>query len=175
MRSPARDMTSPARPLGGPRLREVRRPRPQETEESRRRRSVLLVAGPAVVVAAVAATGWLLVDVTDEGPPTRDELCAQLDTLLAVAADDGLFSTQALNRAARRMSDLGGRYEQAVVPDGELSVAQAADDLRTVTSSVAWEVADLVTATRPVALECGWTWPVSATPPAPSPTPPPAR
>ena len=128
-----------------------------------------------VLAAVLVATGWLVVDVTDEPAPTRDELCAQLDTLLAAASDDGLFSTQALNRAARRMSDLGRRYEQPVVPDGELSVAQAADDLRTVTASVAWEVADLVTATRPVALECGWTWPVTATPPAPSPTPPTAR
>ncbi len=150
----------------------MRRPRAQDTTESRRWSTILLATGSVALVATVAATGWLLADVSDEAPPTRDELCAQLDTLLAAASDGGLFSTQALNRAARRMSDLGSRYEQAVVPDGELSVAQAADDLRTVTSSVAWEVADLVTATRPLALECGWTWPVSATPPAPPPTPP---
>lgn len=147
--------------------------RARDTGESRRRRIVLLVAGSVLLLGVVAATGRLVDDVTSRGAPTRGELCAQLDTLLAAAGDDSLFSTQALNRAARRMSDLGDRYEQQAVPDGELSVADAAADLRTVTASVAWEVADLVAATRPVALECGWSWPVSADPPAPEPTPPP--
>jgi hypothetical protein len=129
-------------------------------------------AGSALLVAAGLATAQLVDDATTDMPTTRASLCEQLDATMAAAADPSVFATQALNRAARRMSDLAKAYPQPTSPQEPMSVAQAGDDIREVTTSVAWEVADLVAATRPIALECRWTWPLTATPPAPPPTPP---
>jgi hypothetical protein len=132
----------------------------------------LVGVGSALLVTAGLATVHVVDDATADSPVGRDDLCVQLETLLAAAGDGGVFATQSLNRAARRMVDLAEAYPQPTPPVDEPSVAQAAYDIREVTTSVAWEVGDLVAATRPVALECGWTWPLTSTPPPPLPTSP---
>ena len=150
----------------------VSRLRSVDSAESRRRTVVLAVAGVALLVVAGLATARLVGQATTDSAPSRSELCVQMDALVAATNDSGIFATQALNRAARRTSDLAAAYRQPAERQGQPPVSQAAEDIRTVTASVAWEVSDLVAATRPLALECGWTWPVSVTPPAPAPTPP---
>ncbi len=147
-------------------------PQPSRDPSARRRTATLLVAGAALLLATGLVTAQLVDDATADSPAGRDDLCAQLETLLTAADDDGVFATQALNRAARRLSDLAEAYPQPTPPADDPPVAQAAQDIREVTTSVAWEVADLVAASRPIALECGWRWPLTATPPAPPPTPP---
>lgn len=137
-----------------------------------RRTAALVVVGSALLVTVGLVTARLVDDATADAPASRADLCEQLETLLTAADSDGVFATQALNRAARRMSDLAESYPQPTPTPDEPSVAQGGADIREVTTSVAWELADLVAATRPIALECGWTWPLSATPPAPLPTPP---
>jgi len=145
---------------------------PSRDRSVRRRTWVLIGVGSALLVTTGLATARLVGDATADAPVSRDDLCSQLETVLSAAAEDGVFATQALNRAARRMSALAEDYPQPTPPAQEPSVAQAGEDIRAVTTSVAWEVADVVAATRPVALECGWTWPLTATPPAPPPTSP---
>jgi hypothetical protein len=145
---------------------------PSRDPSARWRTATLLGVGAALLLAAGLVTAQLIDDATADSPAGRDDLCSQLDTLLTAADDDGVFATQALNRAARRLSDLAEAYAQPTFPAGDPPVAQAAQDIREVTTSVAWEVADLVRASRPVALECGWRWPLTATPPAPPPVPP---
>ena len=137
-----------------------------------RRTATLVGVGSALLVTVGLVTAQLVDDATADAAAGREDLCDQLDTLLIAADSDGVFATQALNRAARRMSDLAEAYSQPGPAAGEPSVAQAGEDIREVTTSVAWEVADLVGASRPIALECGWTWPLTATPPALPPTPP---
>lgn len=137
----------------------------------------LVVAGVALLVALGAGTRWVIADATTVSPTTRSELCSEHELLISRLASGDVFATQAINHSARRLSQLADRYDQNARPasrasaDG-VSVAQAGSDIRTVLGSVAWETPDIVTATRPIALECGWTWPVTATPPAPSPRPP---
>lgn len=110
--------------------------------------------------------------------PTRDELCAQYEMLLDELESDAAFGTQAAIHSARKLSQMAGLYV-APSPVGtrvgaadEPLATQADDDIRRVLQAVAWETTDLVVATRPVALECGWEWPVTATPPAVQPRPP---
>lgn len=144
---------------------------------SRGRTVLVLLVGVGVLGAAVVATRALLGAVSTASPPARADLCAQYDLFMTTFADPGTFSTQEGVRAARKLSQMAEDYRGPGRPGdrstaGGTPVARAADDIRTVLSSVAWETPDLVSATRPVALECGWTWPVGADPPAARPDPP---
>lgn len=138
-----------------------------DTWSIRRHSVALLVVGLGLLAVLIVGTRAVLDDVDDQQPATRAQLCAELDVLLARTSSGAAFATQQINHSARRLSQLAERYES-----GAPEVAVAGADVRTVLSSVAWESADLETATRPIALECGWDWPVTSSPPAPSPTPP---
>jgi hypothetical protein len=116
-------------------------------------------------------------DADVEAVPTRAALCDEYDVLLAHLDSAAVFSTQAGNRAARKLSVMAQRYVQPAAGDtggaaAGPSVAQAGEDIVTAMNAVAWETQDLVTATRPVALECGWDWPVTMSPPSAVPRPP---
>ena len=138
---------------------------------------MLTVAGVALVVTLALGTRALVTDEAAPIVPTTAQLCAGYDALIAELDSDDIFGTQAAVRAARELSVMADSYvqpangEPTATEDGP-PVAQAGDDIRTVLGSVAWETRDLVTATRPVALECGWDWPVTTTPPPAEPQPP---
>jgi hypothetical protein len=127
---------------------------------------VLTLVGLALLVGLGALTRTLVAEAQAPAAGTSADLCEQYDVLVAHLQDESAFATQAGNSAARRLSASAERYEQGS------AVAQAGSDIRTVMESVAWEVNDLLTATRPIALECGWDWPVGTTPPAATPRPP---
>jgi hypothetical protein len=127
---------------------------------------VLTLVGLALLAGLLAVTRSLVAQAQAPPPASADALCEQYDALVAHLEGDAPFATQAGNSAARRLSATAERY------DGSAAVTQAGSDIRTVMESVAWEVADLLTATRPIALECGWEWPVGTTPPAATPRPP---
>jgi hypothetical protein len=137
---------------------------------------VLTVVGVAMLVALGLGTRALVSEAATAVIPTRGELCAQYDLFVAQVDEGGVFGTQASVQAARKLSVMAARYDQptddASLADGNPPVAQAGDDINTVLRSVAWEQRDLLTATRPVALECGWDWPVTTTPPPAAPQPP---
>jgi hypothetical protein len=135
----------------------------------RRHTAVLVLVGCGLLAVLVIGTRAVLAEVTEPAPTNRSALCAELDVLMARTTSGAVFATQQINHSARRLSQLADRYETDSDPS---RVALAGADIRTVLGSVAWETADLVTATRPIALECGWNWPVSSTPPAPQPSPP---
>jgi hypothetical protein len=147
-----------------------------DTTAVRRRTGLVLGVGVPLLLLVILGTRELLQTATGSSP-TREQLCSQYELLVATLTDQGLFATQAGNRAARKLSQQAERFDERAgatkgARTGEPPVAQAAEDIRTVLGSVAWETPDLIAATRPVALECGWGWPVSATPPAPVPQPP---
>lgn len=137
---------------------------------------MLTVLGGALVVVLGLGTRALVSDAATAVVPTRGELCAEYDHLLAQLDDGGIFGTQASVQAARRLSVMAARYVpmngDTSLVDSNPPVAQAGADINTVLRSVAWETRDLVTATRPVALECGWDWPLTTTPPPADPQPP---
>lgn len=126
----------------------------------------------------VVLTRGLLEQAATPEPPSRSELCMEYEQLLAGLGSDDVFATQAAIHSSRKLSQMAGLYVQPQRPDGqggrdtEPPVAQADADIRRVLAAVAWETGDLVAATRPIALECGWTWPVTATPPPARPSPP---
>lgn len=140
-----------------------------EAATIRRHTAVLVVVGCILLIGLVVGTRAVLAEVTEPVPTTRSALCAELDVLMARTTSGAVFATQQINHSARKLSQLADRYESGADPS---RVALVGSDIRTVLGSVAWETADLVTATRPVALECGWQWPISSTPPAPQPRPP---
>jgi hypothetical protein len=144
--------------------------------ESRRAAVALTAVGLALVVALALGTRTLVRDAAAVHVPTTEQMCAQYDELVAQLASAGIFSTQSAIHSARTLSVMAEVYVPPADGDAgvaaEPSVAQAGRDIRTVIGSVAWETRDLVTATRPVALECGWEWPVTATPPPADPRPP---
>ncbi len=126
---------------------------------------MLTVLGATVLALAAWGTSGVLADAQRPGTAGQDDLCAEYAVLTRLLDTPGAFGTQALNRSARRLSSLADASDQ---PD----VAAAGADIRTVIGSVAWERHDLLTATVPVALSCGWRWPVGPTPPASAPRPP---
>jgi hypothetical protein len=135
------------------------------------------VVGIVLLGLLIAASQRLVAESSSTPDPTREELCAELDDLMAAASGDALFATQEINHQARKLSRLADAYEASASAiqraDGDQPpVAQAGDDIRWVLRSVAWETSDLVTATRPIALECGWTWPLTTAPPAAQPRSP---
>lgn len=148
-----------------------------ETQDARRRRRLVLLVGLPLVVVTALGTVAVVQGSRDLSAPSREDLCAQYDVLVTELTGRSAFSTQAVNRAARKLSQQAERYEQessstaASVASGS-SVADAGRDIRGVLGAVAWESPDLLTATRPIALECGWSWPISSFPPAPAPQPP---
>lgn len=125
----------------------------------------LTVLGVALAAGAFLGTRALLAEADASRSPSDDLLCGQYRLLVDHLASDDVFSTQSSIRAARKLSDLA---DDASEPD----VRAAGEDMRTVISSVAWENSDLLTATRPIALSCGWAWPIGPTPPAGTPRPP---
>jgi hypothetical protein len=141
-----------------------------EVAGARVRVLVLTLLGLALLAGLAALTRTLVAQAQDQAqaPPgtTTPDLCDQYDVLVVYLEDDAPFATQAGNSAARRLSAIAERYDE------RSAVEQAGGDIRTVMESVAWEVSDLLTATRPIALECGWDWPVGTTPPAATPRPP---
>lgn len=138
---------------------------PGRADGTRLRVLVLTLLGVAVLALAAWGTSGVLAGAQRPVTAGQDELCAEYATLTQLLDTPGAFGTQALNRSARRLSTLADASPQ---PD----VAAAGADIRTVIGSVAWERNDLLTATLPVALSCGWRWPVGPTPPASSPQPP---
>lgn len=138
----------------------------------------MALAGAVLLAVLVVVTRGLLEQAASPVPPTRDELCAEYDSLVAELSGDALFGTQAAIRSSRKLSLMAGLYVQPVPPDdkdvvvADPPVSQADADIRRVLQAVAWETSDLVAATRPIALECGWVWPVTASPPAAQPQPP---
>lgn len=139
-----------------------------------RHRRALLVVGVVLLALLVTASQRLVVESASTPDPTRDELCAELDALTTAISGEAVFATQEINHRARKLSRLADFYRAAADerPERAASVAQAGDDIRWVLRSVAWETSDLVTATRPIALECGWTWPLTTAPPAAQPQAP---
>jgi hypothetical protein len=138
---------------------------------------VLLSIGIVGLVLVALASQRLVAESSATPDPTRGELCAELDALAAAVSDDAVFATQEINHRARKLSRWADVYEAPTSTatqrdDDQPPVAQAGQDIRWVLSSVAWESADLITATRPIALECGWTWPLTTQPPAAQPRPP---
>ncbi len=136
---------------------------------------VLTVLGLVLLVALGLGTRALVGDAATAVVPTRGELCAQYGQFIAQVDDGGIFGTQASVQAARRLSVMAARYDPSgdtALADSNPPVAQAGDDINTVLRSVAWEQRDLLTATRPLALECGWNWPITTTPPPAAPQPP---
>lgn len=131
----------------------------------RRLIAALTVLGVLLAVGALLGTRAVLAEADAARAPTDRLLCAQYRALVDHLAGDGVFATQASIRAARKLSDLADDASPATV-----QAAGAA--MRTVMSSVAWETGDLLTSTRPIALACGWRWPVGPTPPAATPRPP---
>ena len=135
------------------------------------------MAGVALVVTLALGTRALVTDAAAPMVPTTAQLCAGYDALIAELDSDGIFATQAAVRAARELSVMADNYvpptdDELTEAEGNPPIDQAGDDIRTVLGSVAWETGDLVTATRPVALACGWDWPVTTTPPPADPRPP---
>lgn len=147
------------------------------TWTSGRRGGLLVAAIGGVLLAVLALTSVGLID-TAATPTasTRAQVCSEYAALIDELDSGGVFATQASIHSARKLSQLAGRYPQPASPNtDEPHVAQADADIRRVLNSVAWETPDLVTATRPIALECGWVWPVSSTPPRQQPPPQPQR
>lgn len=144
------------------------------------RRLALLAAalGGLLLVGLAVITRGLVDTAATPVAPTRDEMCAEYENLVAELDSNAVFATQAAIRSTRKLSQMAGLYARTGGPDapspadGEPPVAQADADLRRVLQSVAWETSDLIAASRPVALECGWVWPTTATPPAVQPQPP---
>lgn len=135
---------------------------------TRGRRGGLLVAGIGGILLAVLAVGSVALLDTAASPAasTREQMCAEYEALVDELNRGAVFSTQASIRSARKLSQLAGRYpDQVAAISGEPAVGQADSDIRRVLRSVAWETPDLLAATRPIALECGWVWPVSSIPP----------
>jgi hypothetical protein len=130
----------------------------------------------ALLVLLVAGSWWVVTDARARPKATRSELCDKYTRLVGFTSGGDWVGTQQLNRSARRLSLLAEGYDEDSATGGAaaagLAVRQAADDARTVLRSVAWETDDLLTATRPIALECGWIWPVTAEPPAQARRPP---
>jgi hypothetical protein len=137
-----------------------------EAAATRLRVLVLSLVGLALLGGLVLVTRTLVAQARTPPPATTADLCRQYDLLVGHLRDDAAFATQAGNSAARRLSATAERYDDSV------AVRQAGGDIRTVMETVAWEVTDLLTATRPIALECGWDWPVGTMPPAATPRPP---
>jgi hypothetical protein len=137
-----------------------------EAAGTRVRVLVLTLVGLTLLGGLAVVTRSLVAQAQAPPPATTSDLCDQYEVLVSYLRDDAAFATQAGNSAARRLSATAERY------DGDGTVRQAGSDIRTVMDSVAWEVTDLLTATRPIALECGWDWPVGTTPPAATPRPP---
>lgn len=136
------------------------------------RGTALLLAGVALVVLLVVMSRWLVEQAATPETPSRAQLCEQYDELVAATSSGAVFATQEVNHLARKVSELAGLYAQADGSPARSSVARAGEDMVTVIGSVAWETPDLVTATRPIALECGWRWPITSSPPAVAPSPP---
>jgi hypothetical protein len=126
---------------------------------------VLTVLGVALLAAAGWGTRTLLASAQSPAAADGAGLCDQYTLLMATLDGSSAFGTQAGNHAARKLSDLAS-------PSSDPSVALAGGDIATVMASVAWEVSDLVTATRPIAVACGWDWPIGSAPPSVRPEPP---
>jgi hypothetical protein len=126
----------------------------------------VLVAGAAVAAAGLVVGAVLASGAVASAPaPDRSAWCATHAAFVAVVERPGPFATQTTNHLARQLS-------QQVRSAPDPAVAAAGDGIRRVLSTPAWELPDLVVATRPVALDCGWSWPITTTPPAPLPRPP---
>jgi hypothetical protein len=133
---------------------------------ARSRVLAVTVLGLVLLVAAGWATRALLTSAQSSvADADGTALCEQHALLMSTLEGEGAFATQAGNHAARRLSDLAQASDLT-------AVQQSGDDIRTVLGSVAWEVPDLVTATRPIALVCGWDWPIGTAPPSVWPAPP---
>lgn len=138
----------------------------------------MALVGGVLLAVLVVVTRGLLEQAASPAPPTRDELCAEYESLVAELSGDALFATQSAIRSSRKLSQMAGLYVQPIamgdqdVVVAEPPVSQADADMRRVLQAVAWETSDLVAATRPIALECGWSWPVTASPPQARPEPP---
>lgn len=127
--------------------------------------AALTALGVLLVGAASLGTRSVLAEADGSRVPNDGLLCEQYRVLVGHLDGDGVFATQASVRAARKLSDLADDAAAS-------TVQEAGADMRTVMSSVAWETGDLLTSTRPIALACGWQWPVGAAPPAATPRPP---
>lgn len=137
-----------------------------------------MVAGSGGILLAVLAlvSQGLIDDAATVTPSSQTQLCSEYAALMDGLDAGGVFATQANIRSARKLSQLAERYGLSpATGSAEPDVGEAGDDIRRVLESVAWETPDLVAATRPVAIECGWVWPVSATPPPSTPQRPAQR
>jgi hypothetical protein len=128
-------------------------------------RTRTVVLGLAVCLLAGGATAMAWRAMLAPTPFDLNRMCGTLTSLVTALERGAPTDTQTVNHLARRLT----AEAQAA---GDATLPTAAFDVRRAISQPAWERSDLRTATRPIAVACGWTWPVTRTPPAVPPRPP---